>query len=194
MSQVMTQLHEEHRNIAKILDALEHQLGIFDSVGQPDYDVLEAIADYFMGFPERCHHPKENLIYRKMCERNPAQAEDRTDLEAEHEKISGLAKNFQAAVRNVLQEVEVSRSAFDEVARHFLKEQRHHMQMEEEHFFPQALATLNAEDWAEIDRRVFQENDPVFGGDASREFAVLREHILKWEAEDEAEERTKAPE
>ena len=66
--------------------------------------------------------------------------------------------------------------------------------MEEEHFFPRALEILTAEDWAEIDRRVFQENDPIFGADASQEFAALRELILKWEAEDEAEEQAKAPE
>ena len=193
MSQVMTQLREEHRNIAKLLRALEHQLDIFDTGERPDYDVLAAIADYFMGFPERCHHPKEDLIYRKMREKNPALAETTTDLEAEHEKISDLARHFQEAVQNVMQEVEVSRSAFEEVSHHFLREQRHHMEMEEEHFFPQALQILTPDDWAEIDRRVIREEDPVFGSDASQEFAVLRDLILKWEAEDEAEEESPPP-
>jgi hypothetical protein len=36
-----------------------------------------------------------------------------TDLEAEHHKISALARQFQEAVQNDLQEVEVSRSAFE---------------------------------------------------------------------------------
>ena len=189
MSEVMTRLREEHRNIAKILRALEHQLAIFDSAEQPDYDVLSAIADYFASFPDRCHHPKEDLIYRKICERDPVLAGAMTALDAEHQKISVLTRHFQEAVRNVMLEVEVPRSAFDEVARHFLEEQRHHMRMEEEHFFPLALKVLTPEDWGEIDERITAEQDPVFGVDISEEFATLRDDILRWETEDEALER-----
>ena len=46
-------------------------------------------------------------------ERDPKLAGTMTDLEAEHHKISALARQFREAVQNVLQEVEVSRSAFD---------------------------------------------------------------------------------
>jgi hemerythrin-like domain-containing protein len=186
MSEVMTRLREEHRNIAKILRALEHQLANFDTTEQPDYDVLAAIAGYFLSFPDRCHHPKEDLVYRKMCERDPTLARTMASLDAEHEKISALARHFQEAVQNVLQEVEVSRSAFDEVAHHFVREQRRHMQMEEERFFPLALQILTPDDWVEINKRITREEDPVFGGDVSQEFAALRDDILKWEEEDEA--------
>jgi hemerythrin-like domain-containing protein len=186
MSEVMTWLREEHRNIAKLLRALEHQLAIFDTAERPDYDVLTAIADYFVGFPDRCHHPKEDLIYRKMCERDPTLAQTMTDLEAEHEEISALARHFREAVQNVLRDAEISRSAFDEVAHHFVRDQRRHMQMEEEHIFPLALQILTPGDWDEIDGRVTREEDPVFGGKVSQEFAALRDNILKWEAEDEA--------
>ena len=185
MSEVMTRLREEHRNIAKLLRALEHQFAIFDTTEQPDYDVLAAIAGYFLSFPDRCHHPKEDLVYRKMCERDPTLVRTMTDLDAEHEKISALARHFQEAVQNVLQEVEVSRSAFDKAVHHFVREQRHHMQMEEERFFPLALQILTPDDWAEIDERITREEDPVFGGEVSQEFAALRDDILKWEEEDE---------
>ncbi len=190
MSDVIAQLREEHRNIAKVLGALEHQLAIFDKGEQPDYDVLAAIADYFVGFPDRCHHPKEDLVYAKMRGRDAILAGAMTALDAEHEKISTLARRFQEAVRNVMQEVEVSRSAFDEVARHFLEEQRHHMRMEEEHFFPLALQVLTADDWKEIETAISEEQDPVFRAEASKNFAALRDNIFKWESEDEAMEES----
>ena len=189
MSEVMDRLREEHRNIEKILRALEHQITIFDTAEQPDYDVLAAAADYFLGFPESCHHPKENLVYRKMCDRDPALAQTMTDLEAEHEKLSVLARHFQEAVRNVMQEVEVSRVAFSDVARHFLSEQRRHIEAEEDRFFPLALQILTPDDWSEIDKRITREKDPVFGDEISQQFELLRNTILKWEREDEALER-----
>lgn len=187
MSDVMNQLREEHRNIAKLLQALEYQLAVFDTGEKPDYDVLNAIADYFVGFPDRCHHPKEDLVYRKMRERDPGLAERMVDLEAEHGKIAALARRFQNAIQNILQEVEVPRGAFEDLARHFVGEQRRHMQAEEEHFFPLALKVLTADDWREIDEQISQERDPVFDGEGAEEFAALRDTILAWEAEDEAQ-------
>jgi hemerythrin-like domain-containing protein len=61
--------------------------------------------------------------------------------------------------------------------------------MEEEHFFPLALRVLSPQDWAEIDGQVTKEDDPLFGSEVSRTFEALLRHILKWEQEDEAEER-----
>lgn len=188
MAEVLSQLREEHRNIARVLNALEHQLAIFDRGEQPDYDVLAAAADYFTGFPERCHHPKEDVIFRKLKKEDPAAAESIGDLELEHEKIAGLAGHFREAVQNVLEEVEVPREAFDAVLRHFVRDQRRHMQMEEERFFPLSLRVLGPRDWAEIDAQVTKEDDPLFGSEASRSFEALLRHILEWEQEDEAQE------
>jgi hemerythrin-like domain-containing protein len=188
VSEVMNRLQREHRNIVKLLNASEHQLAIFDTTETPDYDVLAGIGEYFTGFPDRCHHPKEDLIFRKLRERDPEAAEIVGDLEAEHERIGTLARHFQEAVENVVSEVEVSREAFDAVAQHFIKDQRRHLQMEEERFFPLALEKLTAEDWAEIDARITDEDDPVFGAEASAEFAALRNVLLRWEEEDEAKE------
>lgn len=186
VSEVMNRLQREHRNIVKLLNALEHQLAIFDTTETPDYDVLAGIGEYFTGFPDRCHHPKEDLIFRKLRERDPKAAEAVGDLEVEHERIGTLARHFQEAVENVVSEVEVSREAFDAVTRHFIKDQRRHLKMEEERFFPLALEKLTAEDWAEIDARITDADDPVFGGDEPTKFAALRNDLLRWEEEDEA--------
>jgi hemerythrin-like domain-containing protein len=189
MSDVMTQLHEEHRNIARILDALERQLAIFQRGEQPDYDILSAIAEYFLGFPDQCHHPKEDLIFAKIREKDPALARKVEELENEHARISEHARELDEAVRNVLQEAEVPRDAFIDVAGRFLADQRRHMEMEEEHFFPLAETLLAAEDWAGIDARIAGETDPLFGGDAGEAYAALRDDILSWEAENGAAAR-----
>ena len=186
MSAVMDRLHEEHRNIAKLLRVLEHQLAIFDSAEQPDYDVLSAIAEYFTDFPDRCHHPKEDLIYRRLLERVPDSAEPLMDLEADHRRIGVLARNYREAVQNVLREVEVPRNAFDEVTRLFIREQRQHMQAEEERVFSLALDALTPEDWTEIDAHIIREEDPVFGNDATEAFATLRDCILQWDEADKS--------
>lgn len=191
MPEVMRQLRAEHRNMEKLLAVLEHQLAAFDRAENPDYDVLSTIAEYFTGFPDRCHHPKEDLIYQKLREQDPAIAEAVGNLEAEHAKLAGRAGRFREAVHNVLNEVEVSRDAFDAVARHFVRDQRRHLQTEEARFFPLAIERLTPADWAEIDARAAQEDDPLFGTRTCEAFAALRDDILKWEAEDETMEAAK---
>jgi len=189
MVEILRRLRKEHRNIARVVNALEHQLSIFDRGEQPDYDVLAAAAEYFTGFPDRCHHPKEGLLFGKLKKKDPVAAASNGNLDVEHDEIAGLARHFREAVENVLEDVEVPRGAFDAVLRQFISKQRRHMEMEEQHFFPLALKVLSEEDWAEIDRQVIEEDDPLFGHEASKEFEGLLRNILNWEEEDEAEER-----
>lgn len=186
MAEVLNQLQEEHRNAARLLNVLEQQLAVFDAAGRPDYEILTGIADYFTGFPDRCHHPKEDLIYRKLAERDPAAAKAVGDLEAEHEKMAELAQRFRETVQNVMSEAEMPRSAFDAVLRQFIAEQRRHMELEAERFFSRAIARLTEEDWAEIDAQVSDEQDPLFGPETAKEFEKLRDDILRWEEEDKA--------
>ena len=187
MAKVLKQLQEEHRNATRLLNILELQLAKFDAAERPDYEILTGIADYFTGFPDRCHHPKEDLIYRKLLERDADAGRTVGDLEAEHERIAELAKLFREAVRNVMSEAEMPRSAFDAVLRQFIAEQRGHMEMETEKFFPRAIGVLSEADWDEIDAQVSDEQDPLFGPETAKEFEKLRDDILRWEAEDEAQ-------
>ena len=188
MSDAIFMLRLEHGNIARVLDLIEDQVLRLESGASIDGSLVLLAVEYLKDYPEECHHPKEDLIFRKLRERAPEAAEIVGDLEAEHERIGTLARHFREAIQNVLDEVEVSRDAFDTVARHFIRDQRRHLQMEEERFFPLAVEKLTPGDWAEIDARITDEDDPVFGSDAAADFAALRNDLLQWEEEDEAEE------
>lgn len=62
MIEIIEVLREEHRNIEKLLRVLERELSVFDRGDHPDYVVIEAVVDYFKDYPDRCHHPKEDII------------------------------------------------------------------------------------------------------------------------------------
>ncbi len=57
MTALIPVLRREHKNIARLLDTLEHQIGLLEKEARPDYDVLQDIAEYFCDYPDRCHHP-----------------------------------------------------------------------------------------------------------------------------------------
>ena len=183
MSETLDQLRQEHKALARLLDILETELARFGNAQPPDYEIMRAIADYFLDYPAACHHPKEDLVYRALVERNPDIANTVGDVEAEHVSIAELVKLFAQAVNNITQDAEVSRDAFDHIVRHFVEQQRRHIDREEGQLFPLAAETLTAEDWAAIDGRIADREDPLFGAMPEARFATLREDIENWEGE-----------
>lgn len=183
MTELIQALRREHNNIARLLDVLERELAAFDNALEPDYELVEAIAEYFVGFPDRCHHPREDLILDRMREYDPAWSRATVDLEAEHRNLSQRAHAFLEAVRNVINEAEVPRSAFHNRVVAFIDQQRQHMDFEEKVFFPAAIETLGAEDWTQIDHRTGEVSDSLFGDAVSSQFEDLRQRVLDWDAE-----------
>jgi hemerythrin-like domain-containing protein len=186
MTALLEKLQDDHRNFALLLDVLERQLAIFERGERPDYDVLTAIANYFTGFPERSHHPREDLVFQRLRDRYPAAADAVGDLGGEHDTIGSLASDFHEAVQNVLHEVELPRAEFQATLRHFIDDQRRHMLMEKDRFFPVALEVLTKEDWAELETMANEERDALFDDGTSGDYDALRERIMQWQAEDEA--------
>lgn len=186
MAKVIRILRLEHRNMAKLLDALERQIAVFDKGGLPDYDVICRVLDYCMSFPEICHHPKEDLVFRKLRERDADAAETVGDLLRDHEELAALTAGFLAQVHNVLEGAELPRAWFGNIARGFVESYRTHMGLEEERFFPLALDKLTPDDWADIDARVRDRDDPLFGDKVEEDFRDLRAEILEWDRQDAA--------
>lgn len=181
MTELIEILREDHRNIETLLLVLDRELNIFDRAGQPDYEVVQAIIDYFRDYPDRCHHPKEDAVFAKLKTRDPAATAIVGDLEAEHLKGAKRLRLVARAVESVLSEQEVLRQTVDDIVRDFIEKERRHMQMEERVLFPAAAKALLPEDWAEIDARLC--SDPSLDRANDEKFNSLRERILRWEQE-----------
>ena len=182
MATIIEQIRDEHRSMTKLLDALERQIGVFSEGGQPDYEVILGAIDYFLDYPDRCHHPKEDLLARKILEGTDT-AGPLQKLEAQHEELGILTRRFAQLVRRVLDEAELSRTDLTRAATEFIATQRHHMEMEEEHFLPLAESALRPEDLAALHSELTAEADPLMDPDDEARYASLRDAILSWEAE-----------
>ena len=188
MSAIIDLLLQEHRSLARLLKALEHQLAVFDRGETPDYEVVNGVLDYCRTYSDGYHHPKEDLVFARLQQRDPAAAEAFGDLAGEHVALAELTGRLASTVSDVLAEAEIPRARFDSQARDFLDNYWAHMRKEEEVFFPAALEALSEADWKELDGRVTSPDDPLFGGAAEERFGPLRAHLLAWDAETRAAE------
>ena len=185
MTDVLDAIHEDHANMAKMLDALERQLAVFDAGETPDYDIVRGVVDYCLDYPDLYHHPKEDLVFERLRAVDPAAAAAVGDLPGEHAELAALTRRLEEAVKAVLGDLEVPRGRFEETLRVFLDAYRQHMDREESAFLPAARRALSAADLAEIQDRLDRPDDPLFGAPGEDRFAALRQDILDW-AEDGA--------
>jgi hemerythrin-like domain-containing protein len=147
MAETMRILRQEHANMAMVLDAFERQLVFFEQAGTLDFKVIRAVLDYFLTYPDLYHHPKEDMIYHQLRARDNSKAGAIGNLLSGHEDLALLTRRLaKATVDQILGGHEVPQVWFRSLARAFLDANRHHMAMEERHFFPLALRVLTTED------------------------------------------------
>ena len=185
MSNIIQILLEEHRNIDKLLLVLERELDVFDRSEEPDYEIFQAVIQYFQDYPENCHHPKEDMVFEKLKARDAGAADRVGDAEADHRVETLRLRRLVEAVEDILAGREFLRQTFHDVVHEFIAHQRQHMDKEERLLFPAAIKGLRPEDWADIDARLNDRKDPLFNGVIETKFQALQRTILRWEQETE---------
>lgn len=181
MTSVLETLHAEHRNISRLLNAMENQIERLGTGNSPDFDLLQSIANYFCDYPDRCHHPKEDAVFRQLQLRHPREAETVGDLAKEHRDAYARVRRFRDNIQAIFRDEILPRDSVLSAGRSFIDAEREHMKMEEELFFPLAASVLDEEDWQTIDDNLRQRQDPLFGEFVEEEFKILREFLLNWE-------------
>jgi len=177
MSAILDALNKEHIDLARLLVVVEQQLDALEQNQPVDYELIDLVLDYCQSYPDRFHHPKEDLVLQKMKERNPTTANTFDTLEAEHRLINDETALFAEMINLVEQDSQVPRAQVVETGRAFIALYRRHMSFEQEAFFPQAARTLSEEDWAEIDRHLEQPDDPLYSGEAEAQYKRLADII-----------------
>jgi hemerythrin-like domain-containing protein len=177
MRDTLSLLRLEHSNLSRLLGLIEKQVALADAGKRMDEDLLQLASDYFLDYPDQCHHPKEDLVYNLLRMRDPTSRPGLRDLVADHRRLHELAQAFAAAVRQLHEQPQSGQSPPRQVMLEFTKHYRQHMQLEEERFFRLAEERLSRDDWDSLDFTLFDRDDPLFDHVAEKRFAALRERI-----------------
>ena len=176
-SEVLLLLEIEHSNVTRVLDIFERELARLADGNPGDTALLQDIAAYFLGFPDECHHPKEDLILDRLAAAAPRAGERLGALKREHEEIARMTRKLVELSDRLAETPESARPAFIEQGRAFVESYRRHMEEERTAFFPEAHRVLRAADWLAIDFDLFDRPDPVFDAAAEKRFSRLRDRI-----------------
>lgn len=171
-------IHDEHRALASILQALRYLLDeIAAGRREPDFKLLAMMIDYITRAPDRIHHPKEDdFLFPRLYERSP-DARPLIDKLQEDHRV-GYKKTVEL-LQALIHYQSVGAPAFDElfrVAQTYLDFNWRHLNDEEGGLLPLARRDLTAEDWATIDAEFTKNFDPYAGEEG--EFGELFSQIV----------------
>lgn len=184
MTGILTALRQDHTNMSRLLDALERQIDVSAAGQSVDLEIVKAIADYVIEYPDRFHHPVEDMVLDALRRRDAAAAKPSEGLTDEHQQIGELARAFHEAVESLLADEPTRRDDFLATARAFVAAMRAHIIHEDDQFFPAAEAALTAEDLEQLDRSLPKLDDPLFGAADRASYLRLRQNILEWSGGD----------
>lgn len=179
MAAVLQALRREHANLAQLLELIDREL---DGREAPDLGLLRGVVDYFLTYPEQYHHPKEDLIYRALCRRDPALAPAIGDLVAEHEELTLATHELSDALDRARRHGANSETGMRRLGRAFVDFYRDHMIKEERGFFVEAERCFTAEEWRDLLAEIADPTDPVFLERAGPAPAALPGRIRTFQA------------
>jgi len=169
--------HAEHANFARLLDLFEREVAVFHSGERPDYELLLDIVTYLRHFPDRIHHPREDVAFERLARHDPSLGPVVSRLQQEHRVIAAAGAQLEELLEVVLNDGFAERAWIEAACATFLVYYRHHIKAEEEDILPHAVSLLTAEDWQSISAAGAAGQDPLFGENVAERYRELRRKI-----------------
>jgi len=142
--------------------------------------VVYEIMEYTVTWPDRFHHPREDLIYARVAEVDPKAVDDVDTLQRDHDRT---AKRSRQLLRDIerWRGGEVSGTVVVKNGRAYIDQIYEHMNLEEKVVFPRIVATLTLQDWRELaeDDELRAVNQSIFGPQVQREFRNMARKLRR---------------
>jgi hemerythrin-like domain-containing protein len=160
--QLLSDLREDHRNMALVLNVLENTIETASTGGDPDIELVDEIMRYMTVYPDAVHHPKEDVVYAVLKKQRPDLAEGLDDVPGDHAEIAELGNKLRDDAEAIVAGAAVRREQFIGDALIYVQRLRNHMHWEEEDLFKR-IDTMIIEGSHTVDVGNFLRiKDPVF--------------------------------
>lgn len=171
--------HEEHARFSRLLDFLDAQMLAFHEGGHPNYDLMRDIVHYLKHYADRFHHPREDVAFALLLDREPALAPVIKRLMHEHRVINMAGDTLYKYLDDILEDTVIPRETVETAASTYLVYYRSHIDTEETQVLPAAGKLLKPGDWEKVAAAVPARADPLFGSDVGARYRDLHTQIVR---------------
>jgi len=177
MSDTIALWRAEHKHFARLLDLLEQQVAAFHADDGPNYELMLDVVSYLRYFPDRLHHPREDVAFARLAERDPRLKPLVDQLQQEHRVIAAAGTGLLAFLQQVVDDVVVERARVEAAAATYLVYYRRHLALEDRDLVPRAENLLTPQDWDDVVAAISPGADPLFGENFEPRYRELRRQI-----------------
>ncbi|HUL10570.1 MAG TPA: hemerythrin domain-containing protein [Methylococcaceae bacterium] len=178
MHPLISELHQDHINLSRLLDLLERESMLFRRGEDPDYFLMLDMVEYVESYPDLIHHPREDAIFRVYLERHHEGEDVIQQLTDEHKALVAHSHRLRDMLEEVLQGSVLSREIIETQLFTYIEMQRSHLNAEEAQVFELMDEALEPEDWARIKQMIPATDDPLFGGQVQKRYEAIYAQIL----------------
>jgi hemerythrin-like domain-containing protein len=168
-------IQEDHDRLSALIHGMQYFARAIGKGGNaPDPKVFRAMLLYISDYPEKVHHPKEDLfLFARLRSRAADVDAAINELEAQHASGETLVHELEHALARYEFEGEAAAKPFLYLVERYAKFYFDHMRLEEEVILPAANQYLTAEDWEILDHEFSLEKDPLTGREYKAGFDKL---------------------
>ncbi|MGV2988714.1 hemerythrin domain-containing protein [Vibrio sp. E150_011] len=180
---MIERIRREHGYMVRLLAILNRKLHLLEREEPINYSLIKEIVTYLTVHSEKVHHPKEDILYRYFIEHYGQQGTI-SNLEAEHHDLSEKTHDFLDIVEMILQDAVVPHEIFANRLSEFIRNQKQHLDLEEQSVLPLIDKMFSTEDWQVVEALwTDADDDPVFGDTIADRYKQLAERVRQNEFE-----------
>ncbi len=169
-------IQDEHRKLWRVASTINIVADEMDAGSAIPTPFFNAVFDYIEGFIDHAHHPKEDeFLFRLLRQRSDKAEAVLLKLEAGHQQGPIALRNLR---NDLVRAAQGSCGEFTAALRSYTKNLEEHIRTEERDILPLARQVLLAEDWAIIDKAFADNDDPLFGQQATEQYRELYHRIV----------------
>ena len=171
-------LFAEHRHLTALTRLMADKAAQPGRLVRGDWYLLRDVVGYLHDYPDRVHHPTENLLFDIVVRRDPAMQPAAERLRREHDVIAAETGRILGWLDRLIDAPDDGLERRTRAAcRAFAKKQQAHMRFENHELLPVAIASLSRTDWRRIERHFAAVDDPLFGPAIGRRYRLLYEYL-----------------
>ncbi|WNZ55782.1 hemerythrin domain-containing protein [Microbulbifer sp. MKSA007] len=182
MNAIYRQLCCDHKHMQELLNAFEQLLLDLFGCSNRDPNTLSLILDaldYLSAYPDRYHHPVEDLIFSRLLTKPVHDRESIYEAQMQHENIAAATKHMCALFYAIANDATVERRVLQGACNSYLKLQRKHMDLENKSIFPQIEQYLGTTDWIYIQKQVSELSCRYFDRATRKIYESLHEDLTQ---------------
>jgi hemerythrin-like domain-containing protein len=174
-AQAVAAWRADHAAFGRLLDLLDREVIAFHTGAQPNYALMFDILHYLHEYVDRSHHPREDVAFMRLAQREPTLELQVARRLQEHRVVAAAGERLLTLLNEIMNGDElIARADVERAAATYLVYYRHHLRAEEELVIPQAVALLTGEDWSDVAAAGTMAADPLAAEGIDPRYSELR--------------------